>query len=223
MKTNLIIYITILLLCNSCFFFDAITPDECPDIEYGQLSETAKEYVPYQVGDSVFFKDKSTNEIHYLTCTVRELRKDSFFYPDEHCENEGYYDKWEELNVELLSDIPFYENTYAKINIRIDSKNNFVIDIESIDRITFKETENHFIGFSLFFDINEEKLYIPSDMFSYYKINYKDTLNINYKIYQNIAVINTEIKYYYDTIYYNKNGILKLISSEYNYNLEILE
>ena len=197
--------------------------EECPDVEYGPVSDTAKEFIPYQPGDSVFFKDKNTGELHYLTCKIRELKRDSFFFPDNYCDNKGFYDKWEELGTELLSNFPFYENTYAKINVRTDSRNNFYIDFESIDRITFKKTDDHFYYFHVFFNNNEEKLYIPTNMFSNYNIIYKDKLNINNKIYQNIAIVYKNNSIFYDTIYYNKKGILKLISSEYHHYLEIIE
>ena len=194
---------------------------ECPD-EISSLSEIHKNYLALEKNDTVFFKDRLRHKIYYLTCKNKNIDWKGIYHDDYHCENGGYNERWETIKIDLFSNIPFFDNTFTKIAIQLDTWDSFEIVFESLDEMTLKETGENIYPYHLKFNDTENKLYISGNS-SHSSIHYIDSLIINEIIYSNIAIITNDLGNFYDTIYYNDNGFLKFVSSDHKYNLEIME
>lgn len=207
------VYTILLLVLNSCV-------KECPNVNY-YLPEAYNKFIPYKVGDTIQFIDKNKNEEFYLTCVYRGIEIDSSYTEDYYCLEGGYYNLNEVLRVNLFSDFPFVDNTLLKINLIAPGFELYFYPISKTYINVAGNYENHYY---LMLDSIKSMLYdYNSYNEQYYNCIFFDSLYINTKCYYNVSVIIEHLDYFYDSIFINNNGILKLVSLKYDYDIEITE
>jgi hypothetical protein len=202
------------LLLNSCW-------EECPDTTAHMFTQTDLDWFDFEVGDTILYKDSMTNQTFFLVCNSKVIRIDSSYQASDYCSNEGYYDIRHMMNLVFDSDFPFFENDHLKLYMELGTKE----DYETNAWLDFRNYENYlYYGLAFEFDNQTatiETLENPVQFNGLITINGKDYPDVYTLNHSEDGIIRTNV--YYDTLYYNKQGFLKFISSQYGHRLEILE
>jgi hypothetical protein len=207
------------LLLNSCH-------DECADSLGSELSETDLEWFSTEQGDTSWYKDVSDEQLYFFTCTKRKMGIDSSvegsFVANSRCPGEGFWSYRHYQYLEFNSNIPHYDSLlFLKLFFRKGEAKSHIM-------AEFYRDEIYDYTYHFWFNDDDKKIEAyPGYAFSIPTgIGYQ---SINGSIYDNVFSIaytedTTINKYiYYDSIYINKDGFLKFISSQYGHRLEILE
>jgi hypothetical protein len=198
--------------------------DECADSTGPEFNENDLEWFPYEPGDSINYKDASSGEIYYLTCETREMGIDSSyesFISSERCSEGGYYYYEHYLNLEFYSNLPNTNAPLYLVQYMAKQVNRVDINILFYDTSPYPDRYNFFL--------NEQTWALESVDRTSSGIYFKGSLTINGQVYHDVYLISiNEDDYFsetlfYDSIYYNKDGFLKFISTNFNYRLEIIE
>jgi hypothetical protein len=217
---HLTISLSFILLVSACIY------DECPDDVAHDFTQTELDWFSFESGDTVFYKDAQSGEIHYLTATSQEFTTESTFNEDHNCLNGGYYDISDVMNNEITSDFPHYTNDFTKIDMHVVTLGltTSVLNIRFNGYTLNPDSYNY----DLLFDNNLKVIRATSGGTIISEIEQIDSIRINGNNYLNAFIIcfskDDELNFAcYDTIYYNQDGFLKFISSQYGHRLEILE
>jgi hypothetical protein len=212
----LLFLLSFTLLLNSCW-------EECPDTTAHMFTQTDLDWFDFEVGDTVLYKDSMTNQTFFMVCNSKVIRIDSSYHADEHCSNEGSYHVRQLMNLVFNSDFPFFENDHLKLYMGVGTK-------EEHKTVVFLDFRNYetYLYYELPFEFDNQSVSI-STLENTSPVFYEGTLQINDIEYSDVyslcysmdGTIHTNA--YYDTLYYNKQGFLKFISSQYGHRLEILE
>lgn len=224
MKTILVFCMVIFTLLNSCV-------KNCPDEVSHSFTQTDLEFFSFEPNDTIHYKDKNSGELYYLTCVYKKITsRDSSFVSDDYCEHGGYWNIHDRMNFTLLSNLPHFNNKNAQINIDISAFENFEswVLFEFITR-NLQDDDSGANVYRYYFSFDNKEVRIIKHPF--WSINseiwHYDSLVINGIVYSNVFSMNYDsinsgdsYKAVFDTIYYNENGFLKFISSQYGYKLE---
>jgi hypothetical protein len=198
-----------------------VTKEKCAD-DISSLSEVQKKFFPY-IKDSVFtFKEKNTEGNYYLKCEMFEIKKDSSFWEDVNCINNGFIKSWEFVKILLSTNMPFLNNKFLFLTINVISPGSLEIKLKDTNTDNAEDNTNS-ENFVLWLKSNASLVIPKSTSYCTKIVNY-DSIIINNKIYYNVAEISDTSNAYYDKLFYNKTkGILKIISTKQGYNFEISE
>jgi hypothetical protein len=212
----LLLLLPFTLLLNSCL-------EDCNDHSAHLFTQTDLDWFAFETGDTVNYRDDITGENFYMICTSSETRIDSLFHIDEHCKGGGHYEIRHMMNHVFDSDFPFFENDHLKLYMELGTKE----EHKTVAYIDLKDY-NNYLFYSLYFEFDNETETIETAL-STQPVFYKGLITINGKEYPDVYTLNNSMhgeiqtNAYYDTLYYNKQGFLKFISSQYGHRLEILE
>ena len=216
-------YLTILiigsLLLVSCL-------DDCPNIVSRDLTQTDLDWFAREPNDTTFFKDAESGEIYYLACESCETGEMRHFVDENHCKNEGYYRIRKYIYSEYNSNLPHYLNDMAKININFETAGISNSGVEFLFTGSRASTYTYFLNF---YFKQETETIEETDFYDTPDIIHKDSVLINGKMYDNVFILvfypglSAYTEAFFDTLYYNPDGFLKFISSQYGYRLERME
>ena len=200
---------------------------KCPDSIGRDITDVEIAWFAHESGDTIYFKDILSNEVFYLVCTSNVLGSVGTFVDVGDCENGGYYIEEKIIDVDFVSNIPHPQNESTKINILLRALNS------SNSRLSFYFEGNNSSSdsyiYSLRFDTDSELISSTTDPVLESVVTYKESLAINDKSYTNVFIIayrkdeEENKRAFFDTLYYNPDGFLKFISSQYGYRLERME
>jgi hypothetical protein len=198
--------------------------ENCHTISH-ELTNAEIEWFSIDTGDTLWFQDKNSGESYYLICASNETGKDEHKSLTDRCPsgvrvNEYYYLK----NV-LNSNLPFFNNNPMNLLLYLESVDEN-LSIVTFDFIHVGENSSKYF-YITFFDTEEESL---KTHHSYQAFPWHiDSMSINNRTYSDVFRIeyvertpSSPISFY-DTLYYNRDGFLKFISSRYGYRLERVE
>ncbi|MFC2138860.1 hypothetical protein ACFLTE_11850, partial [Bacteroidota bacterium] len=100
----------------------------CSDYIHHEITDAEKEYFPYEYDDTMYYKDKNTDSLYYLTCTSFKQNWDTSYSEDERCG--PYHYIFEEMDIKLISDFPHFQQNYALINIHLQTAGRLTSRIE---------------------------------------------------------------------------------------------
>ena len=213
MKKNYLFIFPVFLLLTGCL-------EKCPDTFSHEFNDTELAYISYQTGDTLYFLDANSELIYYMTCISRTFSYDSTFFPDHHCKNEGSMHVAPAIRFEFETDFPNHDDDSPNIALEVYTKG----EVESNWQISFNS--NDIYRYLLEFDSENESFEALSK--GYLNVIKKEFNLIQDISYTNVYEISPDQDHYsnqnvvYDTIYYNRDGFLKFISSQYGYVLEIM-
>jgi hypothetical protein len=197
--------------------------EHCLDTSAHFFTEIDYAYFSFKQGDTSFFKDIDHDEIFYLACMKKLIKIDSTYYPDENCIEGGSYHIAHLLYLEFVSNLPHFNTNTLELIVGIKSKGEY----NSFAEINFTDVD-HYSPYTYNFEFSNE----TEILFSFTNLQPvidRGLMTINGKEFNNVYSISFSDDgglrnfVYYDTLYYNKQGFLKFISSQYGHRLEILE
>ena len=201
---------------------------KCPDSIGRDITDVEIAWFAHEPGDTMYYKDILSNEIFYLVCTSNVVGSQSAFIDVGDCSGGGYTIEEKTIDVDFESNIPHYQNDYTNINILLRTLSN---SPTSLFRFFFQGTisSSDLYIYSLRFDTSLELISSRPDSLFESVVMYKDSIAINDKNYSDVFIIayskdeEENKRAFFDTLYYNKDGFLKFISSQYGYRLERME
>ena len=202
--------------------FFACTPEEenCDNRFIAPLNETDLEWFAFETGDTLIFYDAGSESQYHLACRSSIQFIDTVYTANRRCDDGGYAEFTPTLKSEFSSNIPHFEdrNLYAILTIR---KPNDFIPIFDLKLYYGVNLYGYYLGFDSGTEAFKQLTPINSVPTN------KGTVTINNIEYDDVYAIcfsadpERSMQYaFYDTIYYNRDGFLKFISSQYGYVLE---
>jgi hypothetical protein len=214
-STGLFLFSIALTLLAGC-------QEYCENSVRPPFTESDRAYFFFEPGDTFYFRDTQQNDTFILACTGKDERIDSAFYEDENCIGGGSYTLRTMINFKFNSDIPHFNASSLVIDFEI-----FKTDSSrTTASILLKVNDLSSYPFSFRFNSETQSLYSIDNSQPVFDYN---ALVINGLLFDDVYSISfsndggDHSNIYYDTIYYNKDGFLKFISSQYGHRLEILE
>ncbi|MBN1950377.1 MAG: hypothetical protein JW801_04185 [Bacteroidales bacterium] len=210
---KILLYLLLPLLA-SCY-----QEKECPDISDPEFPANTLEWFSFQVGDTLHFEDRG-GKTYELICSSRTEDWDSSFYDNYKCVNGGSFIIHPSISFSFISDFPHFSNKNLNLILKITGSPN------SNARIKFNTNDQ--LNYEYYFVYKPENNEIISYDDYVTDIAYINKTTINETSYAGVYKLNKgdlpegSAEFYYDTIYYNKDGFLKFISSKYGYRLERL-
>jgi hypothetical protein len=194
---------------------------DCEDEILHDFTETELEWFSYSLFDTMHFQNEITGDIYYLTCISEATRIVTDIVTEESCPDGGWNLTYPEMQSEFSSDLPHFDKDTLNISLLIYPGGDSYLSSD-ITFITPTGGYTYYSGFDNKDEILKNKRPGWSEVVS------KGTLFINGESYENVYAIRwiedpERIHLaYYDSIYYNKDGFLKFISSQHGYVLERL-
>jgi len=204
--------------------------NDCKDTISHKITEIEKEYFLNEYNDTIYYADKNTDSLYYLTRTLYKHNWDSAWSTDKGCGD--YYFIFEEMDIELVSNFPHFQEYYAKIKIHLQTSGPSTSYIEVVfenNEIMNKDDYSDNQLWTFLYNNENNNFYTTDGLTLTSEFEYFESILINEKTYNNVYSIcyreddelNKEA--FYDTIYLSRKGILKVISSQYGYYLERVE
>jgi hypothetical protein len=182
-----------------------------------------KDLVGADSGRSYQYIDKKSHILYYLNCVYKviSLRDTTIKDSSEECDNGHSIDVSDYTTAIFTANIPFYTSFKNKIEIslRTSGADNsiFKIYVYADFPDDLSDYTPHSDTYKFYYNPKTDRFlsYIQSG-----SPNYLDSVVINKKVYREVFVI-SDSQWFYDTIYYNPDGILRLIASGNNIDLEL--
>ena len=208
------LFVGLFIILTSCY-------EECSDNIFRQHSDAELEYFYYQPDDTLFFVDTTRSTEHYLTCTYRNIYTDSTWWDSERCLEGGYFSIKPFLTFRFKSNFPFYDQNQVHLTMEVVPIN----DSLSWIQIDFKDSLGE-IYWNYYFEFNNQNQLLTHH-YTHKPVDFMGNELIQGKEYQNIYRLvylanPNGVEFFYDTLYYNQDGFLKFISTDYGYVLERL-
>ena len=203
-----------MLLCWNC----CKSPD-CNNVTGPPFTEEGLAWFPYAEGDTLYFRDTISQEVFYMTCTAFEFTRDTSFWDDSRCEMGGYLEIDHVIKLSLTSDFPHSENEPLQLILKgVNSEYRIFTEIT-----LFKPSKKYFYTFLI---DKQEEILISTRLTT---VAGKANVSVDGVVYENTYAIfykndpDINPSPFYDTIYCNRDGFLKFISSQYRRVLERVE
>ncbi|MBN1950815.1 MAG: hypothetical protein JW801_06400 [Bacteroidales bacterium] len=194
---------------------------ECPDVMDPEFPQSNLDWFSHEIGDTLYFKDPTRGNLYYLICSSRNEDWDPEFTTDYNCVNDGWYDVSRVLTQVFTSNMPHVENQILKLKLVMRGSPS------SILTLLFRNNSNlssYYYEFRYRYEYDD--IVRRTDYSS--EVSFVNSLSINEVNYQDVYIIShyfpsgVNENLFFDTLYYNKDGFLKFISSKYGYRLERL-
>jgi hypothetical protein len=192
---------------------------DCPIKEWSAFTEEDLEWFELTPGDTIYFNDNLGNDSVFLTCVSRKQWVDTTCVEEIQCTDEIQCTSYHFINFGFTSSIPHGNDWYLHLDIEL-KKLSSSFNIE----MTFQDESNDYYSFWFMYRSDEHKFYNKVSG----AIENVGSININGEDYSDVLAISYSDDggsypfVYYDTLYFNKDGFLKFISSQHGYVLERL-